>query len=249
MKLATHVSGSGGRTAVLVHGIMSDSRAWAKVTDELVAHGFRVIAVDLAGHGRSPRARRYSPKAWADDVLETIEPMLERAPDLVMGHSLGALVASMVADRIAPRSAIYVDPAFGFPRGLRGLLLKLAFVFMPRPRRSALVRLNPRWSAQDVERELAALREWDKRTIFGLASTRWLVPPMRVVAPSLVILAERSFLITKDVAARLRSLGMTVVTVPSTGHVVWRDDHEGFMSHVERWLSSSQSGNPHASAT
>ena len=38
-------------------------------------------------------------------------------PDVVMGHSLGGLVASLVADRLAPRAAIYIDPAFAFPKG------------------------------------------------------------------------------------------------------------------------------------
>ena len=97
------------------------------MTAELEEHGFRVIAVDLAGHGRSPRALRYSPAAWADDVVETLEPLLDGPPDVVMGHSLGGLVASLVADRMAPRAAIYIDPAFSFPRGIRGWAFKLFF--------------------------------------------------------------------------------------------------------------------------
>ena len=64
---------AGPRTAVLIHGIMSDSRAWHRVTGELEQRGFRVIAVDLAGHGRSPRAGA-TRRAWADDVVETLQP-------------------------------------------------------------------------------------------------------------------------------------------------------------------------------
>jgi len=237
MKLAVHENGSGPRTAVLIHGIMSDHRAWHRVSDELQAHGFRVITVDLAGHGSSPRSRRYSPKAWADDVVETVTPLLSGAPDLVMGHSLGALVASMVGDRLAPRAAVYVDPAFAFPTGMRGVVMKLLFAVAPRPRRAALVRWNPKWSARDVDIELATLADWDKRTILGLASTRSLVPPARLVAPTLVVLAERSLLITDAVAARMRRQGMTVETIPGTGHTVFRDEPEGFMGVVERWLA------------
>src|SRR3954462_13362859 len=149
---------------------MSDHRAWHRVSDELVTQGFRVIALDLAGHGSSPRARRYSPAGWADDVVETLQPLLTHRPDVIMGHSLGALVASIVADRLAPRAAVYVDPAFAFPRGARGVEIKLICAVPRRPRRGALVGWNPRWSAADVEIELAALRDWDKRTILGLAS-------------------------------------------------------------------------------
>ncbi|WP_448004183.1 alpha/beta fold hydrolase [Agromyces bauzanensis] len=236
MRLAVHESGGGTKTAVLIHGIMSDSRAWHRVTRELESHGFRVIAVDLAGHGRSPRARNYSPAAWADDVIETLEPLLDGPPDVVMGHSLGGLVASLVADRLAPRAAIYIDPAFSFPTGIRGFAFKLFFAIAPRPKRSALVRMNPKWSANDVDIELATLRDWDKRTILGFVDTRRLVPPARLVTPSLVVLAEKSLLITERVAAQLRGAGMTVATVPGTGHTVFRDDHAGFMDIVCGWL-------------
>ncbi len=237
MQLAVHASGSGSRTAILIHGIMSDHRAWERVTGELTANGFRVLAVDLAGHGASPRAHRYSPRAWADDVVETVAPLLTAPPDLVMGHSLGGLVASIAADRLAPRAAIYVDPAFAFPRGIRGVLFKIGFALAPRPRRSALVRWNPRWSARDVENELAALRDWDKRTVLGFADTRPVVPPLRLVAPSLVVLAEKSLLITDAAASGLRRLGMTVETLAGAGHTVFRDDHAGFMHLVGRWLA------------
>jgi len=238
MKLAVHEAGTGPRTAILVHGIMSDHRAWHRVGRELVDQGFRIIAVDLAGHGGSPRARRYSPRAWADDVVETLQPLLTSRPDLIMGHSLGGLVASMVADRLAPRAAVYVDPAFAFPRGVRGAVMKLMFAVAPRPRRWALVRWNPKWSATDVDIELATLRDWDKRTILGLASTRGLVPPARLIAPSLVVLAEKSLLISDAVAARLRRQGMTVETISGTGHMVFRDEHARFMDLVGRWLTT-----------
>ena len=236
MRLAVHESGGGGKTAILIHGIMSDSRAWHRVTAELEARGFRVLAVDLAGHGRSPRAPRYSPAAWADDVVETLEPLLDGPPEVVMGHSLGGLVASLVADRLAPRAAIYIDPAFSFPSGVRGWAVKAFFAIAPRPRRSALVRMNPKWSATDVDIEVATLRDWDKRTILGFSDTRRLVPPSRLVAPSLVVLAERSLLITEHVAAQLRRQGMTVETVEGTGHTVFRDDHAGFMDTIVCWL-------------
>jgi pimeloyl-ACP methyl ester carboxylesterase len=236
MRLAVTESGTGPRTAILIHGIMSDSRAWHRVTGELEEHGFRVIAVDLAGHGRSPRSERYSPAAWADDVVETLTPLLDGAPDIVMGHSLGGLVASIVADRLAPRAAIYIDPAFSFPKGLRGLAFKLFFALAPRPRRSALVKMNPKWHADDVEIELATLRDWDKRTILGFSDTSRLVPPVSLVAPSLVVLAEKSLLITEQVAAGLRGQGMTVKTLAGTGHTVFRDDHANFMDTVFDWL-------------
>ena len=237
MQLAVRSAGSGARTAILIHGIMSDSRAWHRVSDDLEQAGFRVLAVDLAGHGRSPRAQSYSPAAWADDVIETLEPTLEQAPDLIVGPSLGALVASIVAERLAPRAAVYVDPAFAFPRGLRGLAYKLAFGLAPKPRRRMLRRMNPGWSAQDIDLELSSLQAWDRRTILGLADTRALVAPRRPRQPSLVVLAEKSLLITRAVAAAMRGDGLTVTVLPGSGHTVFRDDHAGFMGLVHGWIA------------
>jgi Lysophospholipase len=238
MRLAVHESGSGSRTAVLIHGMMSDHRAWHRVAVELEAEGFRIVAVDLAGHGVSPRARRYSPQRWVDDVVESLAPVLDGVPDLVMGHSLGAYVASRLADHVGARATVYVDPAFAFPRGLRGVALKTMFTIAPRPSAWTLRRLNPRWGEDDVALELATLRLWDKRTILGFVNTRPLRSPRHLVAPSLVILAERSLLIGPRDVERMRRDGMTVETVAGAGHTVFRDDHDAFMRLVRAHLAA-----------
>ena len=62
---------------------------------------------------------------------------------------------------------------------------------------------------------------------------------MRLVAPSLVVLAEKSLLITERVARQLRGRGMTVETVEGTGHTVFRDEHAGFMATIGRWLRAT----------
>lgn len=246
MRLAVHDSGTGDRVAVLVHGIQSDHRAWHRVAAELREDGFRVVAIDLAGHGVSPRSRRYSPAAWADDAVESLKPVVGDRIDLLVGHSLGALVASGVAEHIRPRAAVYIDPAFGFPRGLHGIALKSVFVLSPRPRAWTLRRLNPRWGDDDVDLELATLAVWDRRTLLGFTRTSRLTPPASLVAPSLVVLAERSMLIgTRDEAA-LRELGMTVVRVPGAGHTVFRDDHAGFMTLLQDWVERYAPGGARA---
>jgi pimeloyl-ACP methyl ester carboxylesterase len=239
MRLAVHLSGDGDgdRTAVLIHGIMSDHRAWHRVAAELGDAGYRVVAVDLAGHGTSPRSRRYSPRRWADDVIESLAPVLDGPIDLIIGHSLGGLVASLVAERLGVRAAVYVDPAFAFPRGLRGAALKAMFALAPRPSAWTLRKLNPRWGDDDVALERATLRLWDKRTILGFVDTRPLRSPRALVAPSLVILAERSLLIATRDVERMRRDGMTVEVVGGAGHTVFRDDHDAFMALVRGWLA------------
>jgi len=237
MRLAVHVSGAGRRTAVLIHGMMSDHRAWHRVAGELRDAGYRVVAVDLAGHGASPRSRRYSPRAWADDVLETLEPVVDGVPDLIMGHSLGGLVASLVAEELGARAGTRTPGRRRRPRGAHGFALKAMFALAPRPSAWTLRRLNPRWGDDDVALERATLRLWDKRTIFGFLSTRPLRSPRTLVAPSLVILAGRSLLIGSRDVERMRRDGLTVEIMRGAGHTVFRDDHDGFMALVNDWLA------------
>src|SRR5690606_12674595 len=43
-----------GETVLLVHGWEDDHLSWAPLADRLVRDGYRVLALDLPGHGRSP---------------------------------------------------------------------------------------------------------------------------------------------------------------------------------------------------
>ena len=87
--------------AVLVHGVTSSSRTWWRVGPALAERGYRVLAVDLRGHGASPRTEGgLSVADLADDVAETVEAARAPLPvDLLVGHSLGALVALELVGR------------------------------------------------------------------------------------------------------------------------------------------------------
>jgi pimeloyl-ACP methyl ester carboxylesterase len=106
--LATRTWGDGddpGRPlAVLVHGVTSSSRTWWRVGPALAERGYRVLAVDLRGHGASPPAAAGLVTAdLAADVAETLDAVRVGegpAVELLVGHSLGALVAlELVAAR------------------------------------------------------------------------------------------------------------------------------------------------------
>lgn len=86
------VSGTADTAVVLIHGGLCDRSFWDG------QHGpfsdrFRVIALDLAGHGESGRDRtKWGIVEFAYDVLAVIEA--ERAPNVILvGNSLGGMVA------------------------------------------------------------------------------------------------------------------------------------------------------------
>jgi pimeloyl-[acyl-carrier protein] methyl ester esterase len=100
------VQGS-GPDLVLLHGWSLNLGVWARLTAAL-AQRFRIIAIDLPGHGRSdwdPTAASPAAQAWR--VHETLAPLTERYA--LLGWSLGGQLA--------------IDLAAALPAGVERLAL------------------------------------------------------------------------------------------------------------------------------
>jgi pimeloyl-ACP methyl ester carboxylesterase len=106
MHLAHERSGT-GPALVLIHGITEQRETWRPVVAPLAEH-FDVVAVDLRGHGGSPTGDAYDPVTLATDVHETVSE-LGLVDPLVVGHSLGGVVASAYAAIARPRAVANVD--------------------------------------------------------------------------------------------------------------------------------------------
>lgn len=231
MRLHTTTWGEGDRVALLIHGIMADHRTWRRVGPALAERGYRVLAVDLRGHGASGRAETYTARDFADDVVDT----LPKGAELAVGHSLGGLTLSLAVERLAPRRAVYSDPAWHLPAGEDGFRGEL-FAQFKAATREMVMAMNPRWEAADVDIELETLKMWDEATAYGLEPVAGadLLPPAPVV-PSLVTLADPSRLISPERAALLRERGFEVRPVKGAGHTIHRDDFDAFMAALDGW--------------
>ncbi len=85
-----------GPTVVLVHGITLGVAVWAHQLRHL-APGHRVIAIGQRGHGQSLAGTQgYSLERMAEDLAELLES-LEVRDATVVGHSLGGMVAQLLA--------------------------------------------------------------------------------------------------------------------------------------------------------
>lgn len=231
VQLHTHTWGEGDRVALLIHGIMADHRTWRRVGPALAERGYRVIAVDLRGHGASERGE-YSPRHFADDVVET----LPKGAELAIGHSLGGLTLSYAVERLAPERAVFSDPAWHLAAPEPGFGPEM-FAQFKSASKEAVRAMNPRWEEADVDIELATLAVWDEATALSLGALMGadLLPPAPVV-PSLVQLADPSFLISPERAAVLEGRGFEVRSVAGAGHTIHRDDFDGFMASLEGWI-------------
>ncbi|NND74917.1 MAG: alpha/beta fold hydrolase [Ilumatobacter sp.] len=87
----------GAPTVVAVHGITANAWAWDPIAHHL-AGGADLVAVDLRGRGRSHTSGGpFGIRRHADDVAAIIEQL--GGPVVVAGHSMGAYVALMAAER------------------------------------------------------------------------------------------------------------------------------------------------------
>ncbi len=199
LTLTAALGPANGPPLLLIHGVTRCWQDWSPLLPELTRH-WRVIALDLRGHGASERSNHgeYLIRNFADDAVRFLH-LLGDEPVAVFGHSLGAMVAAVVAAH-APRrvrALVLEDPPgttlaervsespfhlqfsgiqrlLTTPRSVDDLTLALADLPVRRPGDGAVVKFSEM-------RDLAALRfsaecllKMDPRVLAPLLAGRWL---------------------------------------------------------------------------
>jgi pimeloyl-ACP methyl ester carboxylesterase len=101
-------------TVVFCHGAQSDHSVWILQSRYLAHHGYRVLALDLPGHGRSEGPAL----ARVEDLADWIAAVLDAAgakQASVVGHSMGSLIALECAARHPDRVAKIALLATAYP--------------------------------------------------------------------------------------------------------------------------------------
>ncbi|MEK9735858.1 MAG: alpha/beta fold hydrolase [Candidatus Nanopelagicales bacterium] len=111
---------------LFIHGLAHGAWCWREHWMPAAAdRGFPTFAVSLRGHGDSggrKRIGRTLMRHYVHDVMQTIAELPQ--PPVIVGHSMGALIAQLVADRYQPRALALLTPA---PlQGAAGIMVKLA---------------------------------------------------------------------------------------------------------------------------
>lgn len=123
---------------LLVHGNSSSSRVWQPTLEGPLARKYRIVAIDLPGHGQSSdageaeRATTYSIPGYAEVIRQVVEQLsLQQA--VIVGWSLGghaALEASVHLPQAAGFMVFGTPPLpFPLPADLDGAFLKLGLGF------------------------------------------------------------------------------------------------------------------------
>lgn len=104
-QLAYEVYGETGVPCVLVHGLLLDSLVNLDLAQRFVGEGYKVVLLDLLGHGNSDKPtdpREHRVDFYADQVLACMDHLgISKA--LIGGVSLGAITALQAAARAPQR--------------------------------------------------------------------------------------------------------------------------------------------------
>jgi pimeloyl-ACP methyl ester carboxylesterase len=109
------IRGAGDRDLLLVHGSGAHHMWWHAVAPEL-EKTWRVISVDLSGHGDSGHRDDYDAATWAEELMAVLRAAGAQRP-VVAAHSLGGRVALLAASR--------------YPEEFAGLVLFDAGIWAP----------------------------------------------------------------------------------------------------------------------
>lgn len=124
---ANDVRQGGGTPVILIHGIAASLHDWDDLMPVLADHGYAAYALDLLGHGDSPRleSRTYQMEWIFEHFFNWMKSLRLTEPAILIGHSLGGHIALEYARRVSAwtRGLVLVNPFYS-PLQLPGLIRK-----------------------------------------------------------------------------------------------------------------------------
>lgn len=168
-----------GPPMVLLHGVTSCWRSWIPVLP-LLGERFRYFALDHRGHGDSGWASNgYASPLFVEDTLAFIEHVV-REPVILVGHSLGAMVALEAASQSHEliKGVFIEDPPLGVADGgpappWFAQYLDLLASSAPRPeKRQRYQQISPEVEPNDIDEKLRWLEKVDPEVLLHGADGR-----------------------------------------------------------------------------
>jgi len=193
--------GTGNRALVLMHGLLMNRHMYDRLAPEVASRGFRVITIDVLGHGESDRPddmREYSMTSFGHQLAGLIDH-LELDRPVVGGTSLGAnatlefavahpgkasalLIEMPVLDNALLGVGLGIIPALMGLRFGRPILQVASALTLRIPRTNHLLDIGLDWVRQDPRPARAVVE--------GLAFHRFAPPHSErvgIAEPALVI--------------------------------------------------------------
>ncbi len=231
----------GRRGLVFVHGGGAHAHWWTPLAATF-APEFRVVAIDLSGHGDSGHRDRYVPEQWADEVMAVADDAGIDGSPVLIGHSMGGFVTIVTAARQGDRlagvivcdspvaepdpeiAAFHLREAFGRPRTYPSVDEAIAR-FRTVPLQAHYLDYVIDFVARHSLKPVDGGWQWkfDRRIFeqFGAGVRSIAVPYLSEVRCRLALLRSECGLVTPDIGASMyEKLGRVapVIEIPEAGH-------------------------------
>lgn len=235
---------------LLIHGMFGGAWMWENYQSVFTRHGYECHAINLRGHHGSRPVRdlgKVSVRDYVDDALEVARTL---GNPIVIGHSMGGLIAQKVAEAGACRALVLIASAP--PRWIPVISAKLLITqlkYMPRlflhkpllpERRDADVLMFNRTPRKDADAQyLRLVPESGKAGLemsFGIIA----VSQQRVTAPVLVVTGrDDQFVVPRVARALTTKYGATHFEYDSFAHhIITEPGWERPCSEIIGWLNA-----------
>jgi pimeloyl-ACP methyl ester carboxylesterase len=255
----------GRRGLVFVHGGGAHAHWWTPVAATF-AGAFRVVAVDLSGHGESGHRTQYDPGQWADEVMEAAGDAAIDGHPVLVGHSMGGFITIVTAARhsadlagviICDSPVTEADPeisareAFGRPR-IYATAEEAIARFRTVPPQEHYLDYVIAFVARHSLKPVPGGWEWkfDRRIFeqFGDTVRGIAVPYLDEVDCRLALLRSEYGLVTPEIGAFMfEKLGRVtpVIEIPEAGHHAMLDQPLILLTALRSLLADWDHSEPH----
>jgi pimeloyl-ACP methyl ester carboxylesterase len=249
----------GRRTLVCLHGNSANAWWWQPMTEALGELDFRILALDLRGHGESDWVRppAYLPTDYAEDVARFLRGMA-LADAVVIGHSMGGICALALAVNYPNlvHATVVVDVAVTSSQRRNRYLQRLRA--LPTVTYPDLETAKARFRLMPNEGAIAATTiamigeksigradngrytmKFDRESFFGGDGMDVVDAICRVRIPLLLVRGERSRIMTAEAAERAAASNPAVrlVTIPAAHHHVLLERPASLASSVSEFVT------------
>lgn len=161
-----------GTPVLLLHGYACDSHDWSYQIPLLTRLGFLVIALDQRGHGRSSvpphtDTEAYSLRSFSNDAVQLLLHLFKETQSaIVVGHSMGTIVASIIAIEHPHlvRGMVLAHPIYC---GVPPALLKMGELMREDPREAPVRASQFFEDFMYTQRTPEWLKTWQLRRVLG----------------------------------------------------------------------------------
>lgn len=244
LNVTSHVQPSpDAPVALLIHGLGATANTWKRLAENLYDEGFTVHCPELPGHGLSPRGSLYNVQDWIKAIVD-----LKFTPNVIIGHSIGGLIAAAVQPSLSASTLILIDPVFSIPVP-KPLLPIVRFSFAQSVKNSLWLSTNK--TAAD---KLTALLRKNPNSIWDPKTVQALTPNPRVIARQLttknhtvVVFRPKGSLIFPYKILRRKTTAENIFYHNlKRGHNSYFSHHESFWEQMKNYLKGEQN---HANLT